>query len=82
MLDFSKNYFALFELPEHYDLDTADLAERYRELQRVVHPDRYANASEQERRLAVQDQPEKPPGLGGSRWLCPGGEIFSSTDLW
>ncbi len=54
MLDFSKNYFALFELPEHYDLDAADLAERYRELQRVVHPDRFANASEQERRLAVQ----------------------------
>jgi molecular chaperone HscB len=54
MLDFSKNYFALFDLPEHYALDTADLAERYRELQRVVHPDRFANASEQERRLAVQ----------------------------
>ena len=54
MLDFSKNYFALFDLPERFELDTADLAERYRELQRVVHPDRYANASEQERRLAVQ----------------------------
>ncbi len=54
MLDFSKTYFALFELPERYDLDPDDLAERYRELQRVVHPDRYANASEQERRLAVQ----------------------------
>jgi molecular chaperone HscB len=54
MLDFSKNYFALFSLPTSFDLDTERLAERYRELQRVVHPDRYANASEQERRLAVQ----------------------------
>jgi len=54
MLDFSKNYFELFDLPARFELDGADLAERYRELQRVVHPDRYANASEQERRLAVK----------------------------
>lgn len=54
MLDFSKSYFELFGLPTSFDLDAEALAERYRELQRVVHPDRYANASEQERRLAVQ----------------------------
>jgi molecular chaperone HscB len=54
MLDFSKSYFELFGLPERFELDTELLAERYRELQRVVHPDRYANASDQERRLAVQ----------------------------
>lgn len=54
MLDFSKNYFELFGLPVAFGVDTAALAEHYRELQRVVHPDRYANASEQERRLAVQ----------------------------
>jgi molecular chaperone HscB len=54
MLDFSKNYFELFGLPLGYDLDPEALASRYRELQRVVHPDRYANASEQERRLSLQ----------------------------
>lgn len=54
MLDFSKNYFELFNLPLAYEVDADLLAERYRELQKVVHPDRYANASEQERRLAVQ----------------------------
>ncbi|WP_241087056.1 co-chaperone HscB [Candidatus Vondammii sp. HM_W22] len=54
MLDFSKNYFELFGLPVGYVLDTQQLAERYRELQRVVHPDRYASASEQERRLSMQ----------------------------
>ena len=54
MLDFSKNYYELFGLLAAFNLDTDALAERYRELQRVVHPDRYANASEQERRLAVQ----------------------------
>ena len=54
MLDFSKNYFELFGLPVGYILDTDQLAERFRELQRVVHPDRYANASDQERRLSMQ----------------------------
>jgi len=54
MLDFSKNYFELFGLPVSYVVDAGQLAERYRELQRSVHPDRFANASEQERRLSMQ----------------------------
>jgi molecular chaperone HscB len=54
MLDFSKNYFELFGLPVGYVIDKAQLAERYRELQRVVHPDRFANASEQEKRFSMQ----------------------------
>ncbi|MET0052175.1 MAG: Fe-S protein assembly co-chaperone HscB [Candidatus Thiodiazotropha sp.] len=54
MLDFSKNYFDLFGLPVGYIVDSTSLADRYRDLQRVVHPDRYANATEQERRLSVQ----------------------------
>jgi molecular chaperone HscB len=54
MLDFSKNYFELFGLPVDFIVDSDSLAERYRELQRVIHPDRYANASEQERRLSMQ----------------------------
>ena len=54
MLDFSKNYFELFGLPVGYVIDSGRLAGRYRELQRVIHPDRFANASEQERRLSMQ----------------------------
>lgn len=54
MLDFSKNYFELFGLPVSYVVDTGRLAERYRELQRSVHPDRYANSTDQERRLSMQ----------------------------
>ena len=50
----TQNHFELFALPEHYRLDRADLDKRYRELQRTVHPDRFANASDQERRLSVQ----------------------------
>ncbi|QLE85979.1 co-chaperone HscB [Shewanella sp. Scap07] len=48
------NYFELFSLTPSYRIDTAILAERYRELQRAVHPDKFANASEQDKRMAVQ----------------------------
>jgi molecular chaperone HscB len=54
MLDFSKNYFELFGLPVGYIVDTEQLSAHYRELQRAVHPDRFANATEQERRLSMQ----------------------------
>ncbi len=54
MVDFSKNYFELFGLPVGFRIDRAALSSRYRDLQRVVHPDRYANASDQERRLSLQ----------------------------
>jgi molecular chaperone HscB len=54
MLDLSRNYFELFGLPQTYQLDTSALSERYRELQRVIHPDRFASASDRERRLSMQ----------------------------
>ena len=54
MLDFSKNYFELFGLPASYRVDGGQLSRRYRELQSEVHPDRFAHASEQERRVAMQ----------------------------
>ena len=54
MFDLSRNHFELFGLPVDFIVDGDALAERYRELQRVVHPDRYASASDQEQRLALQ----------------------------
>jgi len=54
MLDFSRNYFELFGLPQSFQIDTAALSERYRKLQRVIHPDRFARASDRERRLSMQ----------------------------
>ena len=54
MFDLSKNYFELFGLPVNFILDKPALDERYRKLQSVVHPDRFANASAQEQRLSVQ----------------------------
>lgn len=50
----SQNYFELFGLPVDFAVDTTRLSEHYRELQKTVHPDRFANASDRDRRLAVQ----------------------------
>ncbi len=49
-----QDHFALFGLQPVFALDRARLDARYRELQRVVHPDRFAAASDQERRIAMQ----------------------------
>jgi molecular chaperone HscB len=49
-----QNHFALFGLEPGFDIDLQALAARYRELQRQVHPDRFASGSEQERLLSVQ----------------------------
>jgi len=52
--DLSSDYFSLFGLPVSYSIDGEVLTQKYRELQQVVHPDRFANASEKERRLSLQ----------------------------
>jgi molecular chaperone HscB len=54
MIDFSKNHFELFELPVSYAVDSELLSSRYREMQRVLHPDKFANAPDQQRRLSMQ----------------------------
>lgn len=53
-MDLSSTYFELFGLPQSFLVDTGQLDERYRELQRTVHPDRFVNATDQERRLSMQ----------------------------
>jgi molecular chaperone HscB len=52
--DLSSDFFHLFGIPVSFSIDTAALMQRYRELQQVVHPDRFASSSEQERRLSMQ----------------------------
>jgi len=51
---FTKDFFELFNLPVSFDIDASQLTERYRALQSSIHPDRFAAASDQERRLSVQ----------------------------
>lgn len=48
------NYFALLGLPVSFEIDRERLNNHYHALQKSVHPDNYANASDLERRLAVQ----------------------------
>ncbi|WP_241153293.1 co-chaperone HscB, partial [Pseudomonas viridiflava] len=43
-----------FELKPDFQLDLDQLATRYRELARGVHPDRFADASEREQRTALE----------------------------
>ena len=54
MIDFSRNHFELFGMPERFVVDTEALERSYRALQSEIHPDRFATAGETERRLALQ----------------------------
>lgn len=49
-----QDHYALFGLPASFALDPARLEGRYRELQGQVHPDRFAAATDAERRVAMQ----------------------------
>ncbi len=48
------DYFQLFGLEPDFNIDSNELRQRYRHLQRSVHPDRFAQAPQREQRLAVQ----------------------------
>ncbi|MDH5711129.1 MAG: Fe-S protein assembly co-chaperone HscB [Gammaproteobacteria bacterium] len=50
----SCNFFELFDIPVSYEIDIDLIQQRYRELQKVVHPDRFVNASDKERRISMQ----------------------------
>ncbi|NOZ54932.1 MAG: Fe-S protein assembly co-chaperone HscB [Gammaproteobacteria bacterium] len=53
-VNLTENFFTLFGLPECYEIDFVALAERFRKLQHTVHPDKFANATDLDRRLSVQ----------------------------
>lgn len=52
--DFNQNHFELFGLPPTFRLDLARLEHAYREIQAQVHPDKFVQASDSERRLSMQ----------------------------
>ncbi len=53
-MDITQSFFEIFGVAEAYRIDLDDLARRYRELQREVHPDRFADRSDREQRISVQ----------------------------
>ena len=53
-MDLTADFFALFGLPKTFRLSLSELDSRYRDVQAQVHPDRFANAPEGERRLSMQ----------------------------
>ena len=54
MSSLKKNHFALFGLPEGFAIDPRGLDTAWRNVQGAVHPDRFAGASDTERRVAMQ----------------------------
>jgi len=53
-MDLTADFFSLFGLPKTFRLSLSELDSRYRDVQAQVHPDRFANAPEGERRLSMQ----------------------------
>jgi len=51
-------YFSLFGLDVSFDIDLNQLHQQYQHLQKAVHPDHHANASENEKLLSVQKASE------------------------
>ena len=49
-----KNYFDLFGIEEGIDINISSLNKKYNHLQQQFHPDKYANSSSHEKRLALQ----------------------------
>jgi molecular chaperone HscB len=49
-----QNHFELFNLPARFDVDMGLLDAAYRDVQAQVHPDRFVNATDAEKRVAMQ----------------------------
>lgn len=54
MISLQANDFELFELPQQFALDRAQLDERWKALQREAHPDRFAAQGAAAQRVAMQ----------------------------
>ena len=50
----TRNFYQLFDMPIAFEIDMDHLQQSYRTLAQTVHPDKYANASDQERRISMQ----------------------------
>jgi len=80
------NYFELLKLPVGFQIDDKVLASHYQAIQMQVHPDRFAGASAQQQRLALQwasqvneaYQTLKDPGARAAYLL----KLLSGSEEW
>ncbi len=49
-----QNHFELFHLPQQFAVDAQALDSAYRDVQNRVHPDKFVNATDAEKRVAMQ----------------------------
>ena len=49
----SLNYYEIFNLPAEFDIDLKNLRERYGEIQKSIHPDRFAAATKVEQQQSL-----------------------------
>lgn len=49
-----QNYFEIFHLPQSFSLDTIALSYAYYQVQNKTHPDRFSNASIQQKKIAMK----------------------------
>ena len=49
-----QNHFELFQLPQQFSLDMHELDRAYHEVQNKVHPDKFTQSSDAEKRVAMQ----------------------------
>lgn len=50
----ASNFFELFDIPVSYDVSLSAVQQQYMALQKKLHPDRFANGSDLEKRLSMQ----------------------------
>lgn len=50
----TSNFFELFGLPVSYDVDLNQIQQHFMALQKQVHPDKFANGTDQEKRFSMQ----------------------------
>lgn len=53
-MDLTASHYELFDLPACFEVDLVDLGERFRRLQKALHPDKFASADAASMRLAMQ----------------------------
>lgn len=53
-IDLTSDYFELFSMPREFEINLSALGEKYRELQKETHPDKFAASESQAQRVSAQ----------------------------